>query len=267
MFGMLGYGSRHDVTRRIAMPLRGGSHRRREKANSMSTLPYGWTTRDLDAVTKLAGYFRADPRGILGIFNSESGIQPRIGPVAGYYGLTMARPDFIDPVIHDSWIDIVKNRSIVEQLGAIKTYWDVTAKGLLHGDSVSTRARRLGIRGDTVLYSMNFLPARFAVAIRARPLPGQSPTNENGAMTRVSDHDPGTKSGSFYGDNPAFDLDGKGYITILDVQKRIDRMITSGLQNPVTAPLFGSVKKPRSLLTYGVVAGFLGAGVYLIAKD
>jgi hypothetical protein len=35
MCGMLGYGSRHDVTRRIAMPLRGGSHRRREKANSM----------------------------------------------------------------------------------------------------------------------------------------------------------------------------------------------------------------------------------------
>jgi hypothetical protein len=219
----------------------------------VSTLPYGWTARDLDAVTKLAGYFRADPRGILGIFNSESGLYPHLAGPAGYFGLIMAHPKFIDNVIGRSWADLVTYGSIVDQLAAIKVFWDATAKNSLSGDSVSTRARKLGVRGDTVLYSLNFVPAYFAKMTSAK----QGMVIQNG----------GPDGGQFYHDNPGFDLDHKGYITVLDVQKRIDRMIKEGLANSTTAPLFGNVKKPRSLLTYGVVAGFLGAGVYLIAKD
>lgn len=229
----------------------------------MSALPYGWTQRDLDAVTKLAGYFHADPRGILAIFRSESGLQPRLGPinVLGYYGLSMALPAYVDPVIHDSWVDIVKNRPIADQVAAIKTYWDASAKGNLGGDSVQSRARKLGVRGDTVLYSLNFVPAYFAKVKSAK-----EPMVVSSSYAATHPQWPSHDGGSFYNDNPAFDLDGKGYISVLDVQKRLDKMIADAAHDPTTGPLFGYVKKPFSVGKAAVVTALVGGGIFLLTR-
>jgi hypothetical protein len=194
---------------------------------STAPLPSGWTARDLRAVEALASYFRADPRGILAIWNSESGLYPHLGPSSGYYGLIMARPDFVDGVIGRSWANLVKNGTVVDQIAAIKTIWDSGARSFLGGDTVQTRARKLGVRGDTVLYSLNFVPAYFAKMQTAK-----QPMIVRGG---------GPDGGRFYNDNPGFDLDGKGYINVLDVQKRIDRMMKEGMASPRTAPLFASV--------------------------
>lgn len=189
-------------------------------------LPSGWTNRDLLAVEALAAYFHADPRGILAIWNSESGIQPHLAGPAGYFGLIMARPEYVDGVIGTSWRNLVLNGSIVDQISAIKQIWDSSAKTFLK-ESVSARAKRLGVRGDTVLYSLNFVPAYFAKMTSAT-----APMVVKGG---------GPDGGSFYHDNPGFDLDGKGYITVLDVQKRIDRMMAQGMAGP-KAGLFANVK-------------------------
>lgn len=187
-------------------------------------LPNDPTT--LKAVKALADYFKADPRGILAIWNSESGLQPRLGPVSGYYGLIMAMPSMVDGVLGRSWAGIVMYGTIVDQIAAIKQIWDSSAKTFLR-ESVAARAKKLGVRGETVLYSLNFVPAYFAKMQTA-----QQPMIVKGG---------GPDGGQFYRDNPGFDLDGKGYINVLDVQKRIDRMMASGMSNAGTASLFKGV--------------------------
>lgn len=216
-------------------------------------LPSGWTQRDLDATTALASYFHADPRGVLAIWNSESGLYPHLAGPSGYFGLIMARPEYIDSVIGRSWQSLVLSGSVVDQIAAIKVFWDKTAKSVLGGDTVAARAKKLGVRGDTVLYSLNFVPAYFAHMTSAK----QPMVVQNG----------GPDGGIFYHDNPGFDLDGKGYIDVLDVQKRIDRMMQQGIQNSRTGPLFGSVRVSRPWWKYGLVAALLGGGIYLLSDD
>lgn len=200
----------------------------------------------LRAVKALADQFHADPRGILALMNSESGLQYRLGPVSGYYGLIMAHPQFVDGVLGGagSWASIVKNGSAIEQLAAIKKIWESSAKQFL-GEPVAARAKKLGVRGDTVLYSLNFVPAYFAkMKSRTEPM-----VIRNG----------GPDGGVFYHDNPGFDLDGKGYITVLDIQKRLDRMMEAGKKNSRTAPLFEHVPTGS---VFGTIAGVgVAAGV------
>lgn len=221
-------------------------------------LPSGWTDRDLRAVEALASYFRADPRGILAIWNSESGLHPHLGPSSGYYGLIMAHPQFVDGLLGGSgaWVNIVKNRSVVDQIAAIKTIWDSGARNFLGGDTVQSRAKKLGVRGDTVLYSLNFVPAYFAKMQSASQ-----------PMILSSAKGGGPDGGRFYNDNPGFDLDHKGYITVLDVQKRIDRMMKEGMATPRTAPLFASVSGGGlfSNVTPGrlIAGGAIVLGAYL----
>lgn len=212
----------------------------------MSTLPLpsGWTDRDARAVEALAAYFKADPRGILAIWNSESGIKPHLAGPAGYFGLIMAKPEFVDGVIGTSWRNLVLNGSIVDQIAAIKQIWDSSAKTFLR-ESVSARAARLHVRGDTVLYSLNFVPGYFAKmtsATQPMVIKGGGPDN-----------------GVFYRDNPGFDLDGKGYITVMDVQKRIDRMMAQGLAGPM-AGLFANVKGGEILGSLPFLIGTAIAG-------
>lgn len=201
----------------------------------------------LRAVKALADYFHADPKGILAIWNSESGLQPRLGPVSGYYGLIMAMPSMVDAALQAGsmrpWAAIVMNGSIVEQIAAIKQIWDSSAKTFLH-ESVATRAKKLGVRGETVLYSLNFVPAYFA--------------KMTSATQPMIVKDGGPDGGQFYHDNPGFDLDGKGYITVLDVQKRIDRMMASGMNNTATASLFKGVS---DLLPFRLLGTLGSAGV------
>lgn len=225
----------------------------------MSALPSPWTQRDLDAVAALASFFKADPQGILAIWNSESGLLPHLGPSSGYYGLIMAAPQFIDGTIGRSWADLVKNGSVVDQIAAIKTFWDHSAQGNLH-ESVASRAKKLGVRGDTILYSLNFVPAYAAKMTSAKQpmIVSSSYAAKNG----ISSPD----GGQFYNDNPGFDLDGKGYISILDVQKRIDRMKVQGMSGP-NAALFGSVPKNRPWWKYGLVAAFAATGLYLVGTS
>lgn len=225
----------------------------------MSALPSPWTQRDLDAVGKLASFFKADPQGILAIWNSESGLNPHLGPVSGYYGLIMAAPQFIDGTIGTSWANLAKNGTVVDQIAAIKTFWDHSAQGNLH-ESVASRAKKLGVRGDTVLYSLNFVPAYFAKMTSAK----QPMIVSSAYAQKTGTHSP--DGGQFYHDNPGFDLDGKGYISVLDVQKRIDRMKKEGMAGPKAA-LFGAVPKNRPWWKYGVVAAALGGGLYFLGTS
>ena len=222
------------------------------------SLPYGWTERDLRAVEVLAGYFRANPRGILAIWNSESGLQPRLGPVSGYYGLIMAAPQFIDSSIGQSLANLVKHGSIVDQIAAIKTFWEKSAKNYLGGDTVQARARKLGVRGDTVLYSLNFVPAYFAKMQSAKQ--PMIVSSAYGRSHGIASPD----GGRFYNDTPGFDLDHKGYINVLDVQKRIDRMMIQGMAaSSPTRALFGAVSGSSGFFS-GIFAqvtpGRAGAG-------
>ena len=221
-------------------------------------LPAGWDDRAVRATETLAAYFKADPRGVLAIWNSESGLYPHLAGPAGYFGLIMARPQYIDGVIGTSWQNLVTNGTVVDQIAAIKVFWDKTARTVLGGDTVQGRARKLGVRGDTVLYCLNFVPAYFAHM-----------TSKTQPMVVSAQKGGGNDGGVFYRDNPGFDLDGKGYITVLDVQKRIDRMMQAGMAAARTAPLFSSVKKKTSLRTIAEIAigGAVAALLYSWLRD
>lgn len=188
-------------------------------------LPSGWTARDLRAVEALARSYNTDPRDLLALWNSESGLYPRIDK-AGYYGLIMGREEFVSPSIGTSWIALVKAGSVTDQIAAIKRFWDRSVQANL-GESAIARAKKLRVKPVTVLYSLNFVPAYFAKMTSA----DQPMVIKNGGPDR----------GVFYHDNPGFDTAQKGFITVRDIEARIDRMRAAGSRDARTGPLFASV--------------------------
>lgn len=203
----------------------------------MGTLPSGWDSSTVAKATALAVRFGMDPQDLLGLWNSESGLFWRLddsSPASiinashsGYYGLIMGYDQFVTPVIGQSWSNLVRYGSLSDQLDAIAKFWDSVAANNLHGESIPSRAQKLGVSPAAVIYSLNFVPAYFA--------------NMQNADQPMVIKDGGPDGGAFYRDNPGFDTNGKGYITVRDIQNRIDKMRNLGMNDARVGPLFSAV--------------------------
>lgn len=194
-------------------------------------IPLGWGQNELDAEIDLANRFGANPEDILALWNSESGLFYRCGTpnggcsvAPGYFGLIQGYDSYVSPVIGASWKSIVANGSLLEQIAAIKKFWEWQEKQL--GEPIAARAARLGVIPSAVLYSLNFVPAYF----RNMKTADQPMIVENG----------GPDGGAYYHDNPGFDIDQppKGYITVRDVERRILNKKSEGLAALRTRDLF-----------------------------
>jgi hypothetical protein len=191
--------------------------------------PLGWGQNEVDATADLAERFGADPEDILALWNSESGLFFRCGTpsggcnaIPGYFGLIQGYDAFVTPVIGQSWRVLVTSGTLLEQIAAIKKLWSAQESQL--GEPIAARASRLGVAPAAVLYSINFVPAYFR----------NMKTADQPMVIRGG----GPDGGQYYRDNPGFDLDNKGYITVRDVQARIDRKKQEGYAASRTRDLF-----------------------------
>lgn len=193
--------------------------------------PLGWGQLELDATADLAARFGADPEDILALWNSESGLFYRCGApdggcnaIPGYFGLIQGYDAFITPVIGASWKNLVSSGTLLQQISAIKQLWSKQEVQL--GEPIAARAARLGVAPAAVLYSINFVPAYFK--------------NMSTADQAMIVKDGGPDKGQYYRDNPGFDVSNppKGYITVRDIQARIDRKKQEGYTASRTRDLF-----------------------------
>ena len=130
-------------------------------------LPFGWQSKDLDQATSLAASYGSPLEDVLGIWFSESGLNPRNSNV-GYYGLIMGNDGFVTNTAGmppGAWQEIVTKESLTTQLLAIKRFWDAQIRvwlGAKPGQEeavLKARATALGITPAGLLYSLNFVPA------------------------------------------------------------------------------------------------------------
>lgn len=203
-------------------------------------LPWGWTSKDLDQATNLAASYGSPLEDVLGIWFSESGLNPRNTNV-GYWGLIMGRDDFVTStagMVPGSWQNIVANESLTTQLLAIKRFWDAQIRTWLGAkagqeDSVlRARAAQIGITPAGLLYSLNFVPAW---ASRAKTADGMLVRSED-----MGGGDPNAPDSEarYYKDNKPLDVTNKGYISMRDMDIRISAFKNRAKSSPATAQLF-----------------------------
>lgn len=191
-------------------------------------LPNGFSNDDLRIVNAMGEAWGGTGDDLLSIWFQESGIQPHIytpfganqadgRPVYEYAGLIEGlasvwkngvRTYPIDQTMGwkpGTYLNIVRNQPIAVQLQAIAQIWDKTFKTWL-SEPIADRANRLGVSFSALAHALNFLPAR---------VNGLKDADQ--PITKVTDKDPGTKSGSFYGDNPGFDMNRDGAISLRDM--------------------------------------------------
>ena len=167
--------------------------------------PYGWTASDVEKGIDLAYRFGAEPQDLFALWYHESaGLDPRIGPTFGnYYGLIGGWDPFISGIIGASWKDIVKTGTIAQQLNAIEKVMRHHERQL--GETFASRASRIGTTPAAMIYAMNFVPA-YAMRIK----------NANDVLIGGND--------AYYRQNPAFDTEKKGYISIRDLEEKIEKV-------------------------------------------
>lgn len=198
----------------------------------MSELPYGWTDEDLLAVLNMASNLGMDPLDVLAIFYSESGARPRIRS-----GLGQLMP-IIE--VEMGWapgtIDALVAGPIKDQLAAIADFWNHNQSRYVK-TTYAEKARQWGVSVPTALYSYHiFLNAsRFA-------------TGPDSVLA-----DSVTDAGKTYSGNSGIDVGSKGYITVADVQSRINRKRDEIGKDPLIVQvrdrllvLEGSKKSPTS---------------------
>lgn len=195
----------------------------------MASYVYGWTDDDLQLVTELGAMYGAEPEDLLGLWMSESGINPRNAKVLGdlhYYGLIMGEAKLVDHSMAwpaGTWEKIVTTKPIAIQLQAIAKFWDVLQRVYLK-DTVANYAKLFGLSSAGVLYALNFVPGYVAhMKTASQPM-------------IVRDAPDG-----FYAANPGFDWTNKGYINLRDVDIRVNAKRLEGENAPMTAPLFAAV--------------------------
>lgn len=203
-------------------------------------LPFGWTSQNLDEATSLAASYGSPLEDVLGIWFSESGLNPRNTNV-GYWGLIMGRDDFVTTtagMVPGSWQNIVANQSLTTQLLAIKRFWDAQIRTWLGAKAgqeesvLKARAQSLGITPAGLLYSLNFVPAW---ASRAK--------TADGALVRSAEMgggDPNAPDSEarYYKDNAPLDITQKGYISMRDMDLRISAFKARARSSNATRDLF-----------------------------
>lgn len=235
-------------------------------------LPYGWTQDDVDIVSNLAKVWGANPDDLFVTWFEESGLQPRAvvpfgsgkapdgGPTIEYAGIIAglssqffqsqnARQYPIDQSMGwkpGTWKTIVTQTPLASQLQAIALIWDRLFKIYLKTETIGQFARRMGVSVAAVIHALNFLPAR---------VPGLQ--SRDSAITKSTDKDPGTRTGSFYGDNSGLDMNGDGKITLADLdahgQKKLAELKASNL-GPIVAAAQSEPKQGLAAL-FSPIAG------------
>jgi hypothetical protein len=203
-------------------------------------LPFGWTSKNLDDATSLAASYGAPLEDVLGIWFSESGLNPRNTNV-GYWGLIMGRDDFVTSTAGmppGAWQEIVTKESLTTQLLAIKRFWDAQirtwlgAKAGQEENVLKARAQALGITPAGLLYSLNFVPAW---ASRAKTADGMLVRS-----TELGGGDPNAPDSEarYYKDNSPLDITQKGYISMRDMDLRISAFKARARNANATRDLF-----------------------------
>ena len=241
-----------------------GSHDAGAVSPDAGALPSGWVSSDIDIVRALADAFGLTTDDLLAIWYSESGLKPRIVTPAGAYeyaglieGLT--RPAMIDQTLGwppGTWKTIVTERPLAVQLQAISQIWDKTFKTYLRGETIGSFADRMDVSPAAVAYALNFLPARVG-GLQTKLSP----------LTKSTDKDPSTRSGSFYGDNPGLDLDKDGAITLHDLDLRIASKIASFRSDPSAQALASAARQSPGGTLAALLAPYSSTWVQTTGKQ
>jgi hypothetical protein len=212
--------------------------------DAAGALPHGWSSSDLEIVDALARSWGVASEDLLSTWFAESGLQPHIVTPAGSYeyaglieGLT--RPPVIDQTFGwpvGTWRRIVTQETVPVQLQAIAQIWDRTFKTYLK-DTLGNYSDRMGVSPAAVIHALNFLPAR---------VPGLKTLLS--PITKAGDVDPGTKTGSYYGDNKGLDLDRDGAITLRDLDTQAAQMLVRLRGAPEGAILAAASSAPSAPL-------------------
>jgi hypothetical protein len=191
-------------------------------SHDAGAFPHGWNQEGITTVKALAEAWNVSTDDLMVTWFAESGLQPHIVTPAGnlvYAGLIEGESSIIDSMLGSAkgtWLEIVKNQSVTTQLQAIAQVWDKIFKSFLPtGKTVGMFANEMGVSAAAVIHALNFLPAR------VRGL-----KNKFSPLTKSTDKgDPGTRTGSFYGDNAGLDLDQDGAITLADLDTQASTLL------------------------------------------
>jgi len=206
-------------------------------------LPFGWTPEDLAQASELAASYGSPLEDILGIWFSESGLNPRNVAQAGaltYYGLIMGLDAFVTQAAGmepGRWAKIVLGEPLSTELFAIKRFWDAVIRQWLgaapgsEGAMLRGRASHLGITPAGMLYALNFVPA-WAVRMKTADQPMVRSAEAGGGDPSAPDSE-----ARYYRDNPGFDITKKGYISLRDMDLRISAF-KSRAKSGATGQLF-----------------------------
>lgn len=218
------------------------------------TLPFGWTPPDLEQASALAASYGAPLEDVLGIWFSESGLNPRNIAQMGqltYYGLIMGLDPFVTQAAGmepGRWAHIVTSEALSVQLQAIQRFWDASIRQWLRtapgheGTALRVRAQNLGITPAGLLYAINFTPA-WAIRMKTADGPMVRSADAGGGDPNAPDSE-----ARYYRDNPGFDITKKGYISLRDMDLRISAFKERARASKNTQALFveGSEIVPAS---------------------
>lgn len=210
--------------------------------------PFGWTASAVAHGVDLARKLKADPRDIFALWYHESGgLNPRVHPFGDYYGLIGGSDSMVSPAIGTSWSNIVENGTIEQQIDAIAKLWGSLPNTWLGGESIDSRAAKIGTTPAAMIYALNFVPAY------ARNM-------QSADQVLVPGSDP------YYAQNPAFDTNHKGYITIRDLENKIAAMRTQMAQSGTVGALYASIPSTISPVAWIKQHPILtAAGILLVA--
>lgn len=192
-----------------------------------ATYPYGWTDQDIARGVTLARSLDASPRDLFALWYNESGLNPRArNSSSGNSGLIQGT---------GVWVSLQQSGSIAQQLDQAAYDWANSAQTML-GESYASRASRLGVTTPAMIYAMNLTPA-YAKNMRSA---NQPMLIRNG----------GPDGGAFYAGNPGFDHQGKGYVSIQDLEDHIAIMRRKGEATAPVSAIFAALPTDSALSSF-----------------
>lgn len=241
--------------------------RERAAAGEVVSLPLFWTNEDVKIVNAMGQLFGGSGDDVLVTFYQETAanMNPHVRTDFGgdapdgrkmyeYGGLIgglgsrwdgSKRVYPLDQTMHwpdGTWLKIVKDSSLSVQLQAIAQIWDWVFKTYIKGETLADRARRLDVPIHALIHALNFLPARI-----------NGLTSADQSITKATDKDPGTRTGSFYGDNAIFDVNKDGVISLRDMANFGDTQMEAML-NGSRGTLLVAAREQRIVSPIGSLA-------------
>lgn len=245
--------------------------RERAAAGEVVSLPLFWTMQDVKIANAMGEVFGGNGDDVLVTFYQETAgsMNPHVrtdfgetapdgrrayeyGGLIGGLGSKWENGKRVYPLDQTmgwppgTWLEIVKNKSLSVQLQAIAQIWDWVFKTYIKGETIGDRARRLEVPLHAMIHALNFLPARI----------GGLKTAED-AITKSTDKDPGTRTGSFYGDNIIFDVNKDGKITLRDMANFGDTQMQA-MMNGSKGTLLVAARSDRIVSPIGSLAVLWG---------